>query len=131
MIITKDNHKEIINKEQFDKVQDILKHSVKVNSNNEYDIFSGYLKCAECKSNLTIKKSKEYTYYACSSHARKKGCNNRHTIRKDILEAKVLAEINNIQATPINKLNRKHIYDLINMIYLNNDGSIKIEYKRK
>lgn len=55
LIITKNNHMDIISKEQFARVQDIIKHSVKVNSNNEYDIFSGYLKCAECDSNLTIK----------------------------------------------------------------------------
>ena len=61
LIITKNNHMDIISKEQFARVQDIIKHSVKVNSNNEYDIFSGYLKCAECDSNLTIRKSKEYT----------------------------------------------------------------------
>lgn len=131
LIITKNNHMDIISKEQFARVQDIIKHSVKVNSNNEYDIFSGYLKCAECDSNLTIRKSKEYTYYACSSHVRKRGCNNKHTIRKDILEEKVITEINNRQDTKIDKLNRKYIFDLINMIYLNKDGSIKIEFKRK
>ncbi len=131
LIITKNNHMVIISKEQFARVQDIIKHSVKVNSNNEYDIFSGYLKCAECDSNLTIRKSKEYTYYACSSHVRKRGCNNKHTIRKDFLEEKVITEINNRQDTKIDKLNRKYIFDLINMIYLNQDGSIKIEFKRK
>lgn len=131
LIITKNNHMDIISKEQFARVQDIIKHSVKVNSNNEYDIFSGYLKCAECDSNLTIRKSKEYTYYACSSHVRKRGCNNKHTIRKDFLEEKVITEINNRQDTKIDKLNRKYIFDLINMIYLNQDSSIKIEFKRK
>lgn len=131
LIITKNNHMEIISKQQFEIVQDIIKHSAKVNSNNEYDIFSGYLKCAECNSNLTIRKSKEYTYYACSSYVRKRGCNNKHTIRKDILEEKIITEINNRQAIKINKLNRKYIYDLINMIYLNKNGSIKIEFKKK
>ena len=131
LIITKNNHMDIISKEQFARVQDIIKHSVKVNSNNEYDIFSGYLKCAECDSNLTIRKSKEYTYYACSSHVRKRGCNNKNTLRKDILEKKVIKEINDRQAIKIDKLNRKYIFDLINMIYLNQDGSIKIEFKRK
>lgn len=131
LIITKSNHMEIISKEQFERVQDIIKHSAKVNSNNEYDIFSGYLKCTECDSNLTIRKSKEYTYYACSSYVRKRGCDNKHTIRKDILEEKVITEISNRQTTQIDKLNRKYIYDLINMIYLNKDGSIKIEFKRK
>lgn len=131
LIITKNNHMEIISKEQFERVQDIIKHSAKVNSNNEYDIFSGYLKCTECDSNLTIRKSKEYTYYACSSHVRKRGCNNKNTLRKDILEKKVIKEINDRQAIKIDKLNRKYIFDLINMIYLNKDGSIKIEFKRK
>ena len=131
LIITKNNHMEIISKEQFERVQDIIKHSVKVNSNNEYDIFSGYLKCTECDSNLTIRKSKEYTYYTCSSHVRKRGFNNKHTVRKDILEEKVITEISNRQTTQIDKLNRKYIYDLINMIYLNKDGSIKIELKNK
>ena len=131
LIITKNNHMEIISKEQFARVQDIIKHSVKVNSNNEYDIFSGYLKCKECESNLTIRKSKEYTYYACSSYVRKRGCNNKNTLRKDILEKKVIKEINDRQAIKIDKLNRKYIFDLINMIYLNKDGSRKIEFKRK
>ena len=101
LIITKNNHMDIISKEQFARVQDIIKHSAKVNSNNEYDIFSGYLKCTECDSNLTIRKSKEYTYYACSSHVRKRGCNNKNTLRKDILEKKVIKEINDRQAIKI------------------------------
>ena len=117
LIINENNHMEIISKEQFERVQYIIKHSVKINSNNEYDIFSGYLKCAECDSNLTIRKSKKYTYYACSSYVRKRGCNNKHTVRKDILEEKIITEINNRQARKIDKLNRKYIFDLINMIY--------------
>ena len=46
-------------------------------------------------------------------------------------ESKVITEINNRRAKKIDKLNRKYIFDLINMIYLNQDGSIKIEYKKK
>ena len=130
-IVTENHHKAIIDKEQFERVQNIIKHSTRINSNSEYDIFSGYLKCDECSSNLTTRKSKGHTYYACSSYVRKRGCNNKHTIRKDILEEKVVTEINNRQATKIDELNRKYIYNLLNMIYLNKDGSIKIEYKKK
>ena len=83
------------------------------------------MKCKECESNLTIRKSKEYTYYA------KRECNNKNTLRKDILEKKVIKEINDRQAIKIDKLNRKYIYDLINMIYLNKDGLIDIKYKLK
>ena len=89
------------------------------------------MKCKECESNLTIRKSKEYTYYACSSYVRKRECNNKNTPRKDILEKKVIKEINDRQAIKIDKLNRKYIYDLINMIYLNKDGLIDIKYKLK
>ena len=74
---------------------------LKVNSNNKYYIFSGYLKCSECDGNLTIRKSIEYTYYAYSSHVRKREYDNKHTIRKDILEGKVITEINNRQAKKI------------------------------
>ena len=61
----------------------------------------------------------KHTYYACSSYVRKRGCDNKHTIRKNILEEKVITEISNRQTTKIDKLNRKYIFDLINMIYLN------------
>ena len=40
--------------------------------------------------------------------------------------------VNNIfNKRKIKRLNRKNIYDLINMIYLNKDGSVKIEFKKK
>ncbi|MBQ3416195.1 MAG: recombinase family protein [Clostridia bacterium] len=65
-IITKNHHRAIIDIEQFNNVQDIIKHSTKINAKSKYDIFSGYLKCAECNSNLTVKKSKNYMYYTCS-----------------------------------------------------------------
>ena len=131
LIIMESHHQAIIDKEQFEEVQCIIKHSIKTNSNNKYDIFSGYLKCAECNSNLTVKKSKNYMYYTCSLYVRKKECDNNHSIRKDILEEKVVTEINNFNKKKIKRLNRKNIYDLINMIYLNEDGSIKIEFKMK
>lgn len=97
--------------------------------NNKYDIFLGYLKCFECKSNLTIRKSKDYTYYACSSYVRKRGCNNKNTIRKDILEKNLIDEINNKKIAKIDKLNRKYINYLINVIYIGKDDFIKVEYQ--
>ena len=70
-------------------------------------------------------------YFTCSLYVRKKECNNSHSIRKDILKEKVVTEINNFNKKKIESLNRKIIYNLINMIYLNKDGSIKMEFKRK
>ena len=71
--------------------------------------FSGYLKCKECESNLTIRKSKEYTYYACSSYVRKRECNNKNTLRKDILEKKVIKEINDRQAIKSRWINKNRV----------------------
>ena len=107
-VIIPNHHQALISKKDFDKVQELL-----------------YAR------NIRVKKNNEYTYYACSSYVRKRGCNNKNTLRKDILEKKVIKEINDRQAIKIDKLNRKYIFDLINMIYLNKDGSIKIEFKRK
>ena len=70
-------------------------------------------------------------YYTCSLYVRKKECDNNHSIREDILEEKVVTEINIFNKRKIKRLNRKNIYDLINMIYLNKDGSVKIEFKKK
>lgn len=129
LIVTKNHHTAIIDKEQFDKVQGIIKNLLRESINNKYDIFLGYLKCSECKSNLTIRKSKNYTYYACSSYVRKRGCDNKNTIRKDILEKNLIDEINNKQIAKIDKLNRKYINDLIYVIYIGKDDFIKVEYK--
>ena len=60
-----------------------------------------------------------------------KECDNNHSIREDILEEKVVTEINIFNKRKIKRLNRKNIYDLINMIYLNEDGLIKIEFKMR
>lgn len=130
MIVTKNHHTAIIDKAQFDKVQGIIKNLPRESINNKYDIFLGYLKCSECKSNLTIRKSKNYTYYACSSYVRKRGCDNKNTIRKDILEKNLIDEINNKQIATIDKLSRKYINDLINVIYIEEDGSVMAEYKK-
>ena len=131
LIITKNHHTAIIDKVQFDKVQSIIRNLPRESINNKYDMFLGYLKCFECKSNLTIRKSKNYTYYACSSYVRKRGCNNKNTIRQDVLEKNLIEEINNKQIAKIDKLNRKYINDLINVIYLNVNGLINVEYKKE
>jgi len=50
---------------------------------------------------------------------------------RNLLEKKLITEINNRQDSKIDKLNRKYIYDLINIIYLKKAGSTKIELKKK
>ena len=67
-IITENHHESIICKDKFDEVQQILNRKTRENKNDNIDWFSGCLKCSNCGSGLTIKKSKNQIYYYCSSY---------------------------------------------------------------
>lgn len=57
-------------------------------------LFSGLLRCADCKKAMTRKPSKQFVYYQCSTYRRKSrdrcSC---HSIRLDVLEETVLAAV--------------------------------------
>lgn len=86
-IIVSNHHEAIITKNIYYKVQNILDKKEGYKNNN--DIFSGYLKCADCGKSLIIKKSKNYEYYYCSSFIRNGSCSN-HSIKKEQLIDEVL-----------------------------------------
>ena len=103
-IITENHHEPIINKDKFDEAQQILNRKIKVNKNDDIDLFSGYLKCSHCGSSLTIKKSKNQIYY-CHSYIKDKSC-LRYSINKKKLEQKVKDEI--MKNYDIEQLDRKN-----------------------
>lgn len=125
-IITKNHHEPIINKDKFDEVQQILNRKIKVNKNDDIDLFSGYLKCSHCGSNLTIKKSKNQIYYYCGSYIKDKSC-LKYSINKKNLEQKVKDEI--MKNYDIEQLDRKTLNELIDMIYVIDKNNIKIGLK--
>ena len=125
-IITENHHEPIISKDKFDEVQQILNRKTKVNKNDDIDLFSGYLKCSYCGSGLVIKKSKNQIYYYCSSYIRDKSC-LKYSINKKKLEQMVKDEI--IKKINIEKLDRKTLNKLIDMIYIIDKNNIKIEFK--
>lgn len=125
-IITENHHEPIISKDKFDEVQQILNRKTKVNKNDDIDLFSGYLKCSHCGSNLIIKKSKNQVYYYCSSYIKEKSC-LKYSINKKKLEQMVKYEI--IKKINIEKLDRKLLHELIDMIYIIDKNNIKIEFK--
>ena len=57
-IVTENHHEAIINKEKFDKVQDILDRQTKVNKDGSIDILPGFLKCKCCGGNMVKQTSK-------------------------------------------------------------------------
>ena len=88
------HHKAIIKASDFYRVQDIICNREKrVNINKEYDLFSGYIRCADCGNTLTKRKGKNKNYYYCTSYIRNKIC-SKHTCQEDKLEDIVLKAIN-------------------------------------
>ena len=93
-IIVPNHHQALVSKEDFNEVQNLIySRDKRVGNNNEYDIFSGHLKCADCGNTLTKKKHKDREYYYCSTYARKKEC-TKHSTNKKRLEEIVLATLN-------------------------------------
>ena len=120
------HHEPIISKDKFDEVQQILNRKIKVNKNDDIDLFSGYLKCSHCGSSLIIKKSKNQVYYYCGSYIKDKSC-LKYSINKKKLEQKVKDKIN--QKFNIEQLDRKTLNKLIDMIYIIDKNNIKIDFK--
>ena len=126
-IITENHHEPIISKDKFDEVQQLLNRKTKVNKNDDIDLFSGYLKCSHCGSGLVIKRSKNQIYYYCSSYIKYKSC-LKYSINKKKLEQMIKDEI--IKKINIEKLDRKILNELIDMIYIIDKNNIKIEFNK-
>ena len=96
-----------IDKETFDKLQEILKRNVKENTapNRAY-IFSGLLLCPECgcklKGNQFKQKYKSGTgilkKYRCGNNKRNVSCSFNKVVAEKTVERKMLAEIENLLA---------------------------------
>ena len=118
-IVTENHHEAIINKEKFDKVQDILDRQTKVNKDGSIDILSGFLKCKCCGSNMLKRSSKGKVYYYCSNYYRTKNCENNKSISKSILEEYIKKELNITEVTRLNINN--------NIKYINVVSNYEIE----
>ena len=129
-IKTENHHEAIISKDKFDEVQQILDRKIKVNKNNEIDLFSGYLKCFHCGEHLIIRKSKNQVYYYCSSYIKNKSC-VKYSINKKKLEKLVIEELNSSLSLQLDNLDREVLNKFIKMIYVIDKGNIKIELNNK
>lgn len=93
----------IIDKETFDRVQDMLKRNKRMPSHSwsysDY-ILTDKLFCGECGEPMVGKSGNnhsgaKYMYYACRGHLRGSGCKKR-AIRQDLIEDAVLEEAHRI-----------------------------------
>jgi hypothetical protein len=89
-------HEAIINKENFFKVQSAIKERKKVlKSNGTVHNFSGKVFCNECNRYMRKKNSLKNEYLTCSNNYNGyNACENKSSIRYDVLENLVLEQIN-------------------------------------
>ena len=127
-IITKNHHEPIISKDKFAEVQNIL--DKKKGSRNSEDILLSYLKCADCGSLLYLKNGKNKKYYYCKNYIKHSKCTS-HSVEREKLYNEVLQIINENKGLNITdkELNDSLLYRLIDVIYINEDKSVKIIFK--
>lgn len=107
-IIVENTHEPIIDRETFDNVQALFnKHIRKSPKKSSVDLFSGLVRCADCKRVMNKKTNQHsygtYHYYRCvtSRKLKKSACSN-HTIRIDKLEQAVLLTVQRMIDTAVN-----------------------------
>jgi Zn finger protein HypA/HybF involved in hydrogenase expression len=94
-------HEPIIDKDIFEKAQELSKRDTKVSQKTKkLSIWAGLLKCTDCgramnKKSSTNKSGSKYEYYICSTYRKKsnKLC-TKHSIKVEKLEEAVLQAIN-------------------------------------
>ena len=94
-------HEPIIDKETFEKAQELSKRDTKVSQKTKkLSVWAGFLKCADCgramnKKSSTSKSGGTYEYYICSTYRKKsnKLC-TKHSIKVENLSKAVLKAIN-------------------------------------
>lgn len=138
--ITVENmHEAIIDKELFEKAQNLRKVDTRVQNSGNLSMWAGILKCADCKRAMHKKYCKNksgttYEYYICGTYRKKsnKLC-TKHTLKVEELEKAVLETIKlhigsfvNIQnlLEQINKYNTKKLAN-------ENMYNIKIEKEKQ
>lgn len=99
-IVVLNTHDPIIGREEFEKVQSLLKRDTRISPvEGKLSLFAGFVKCADCGRAMNKKSvvlsNKKYEYYVCSTYRRSSHlCCTKHTIRSDILENAVIGALN-------------------------------------
>jgi hypothetical protein len=115
-VIHKDIHEPIIERSDFEKVQQSRKKSRKrTNKDGKRNMFSGLLKCADCGYNLNFHYNQgnhSIEYFNCSSNNSRRGvCDSTHYIRVDFLGEVILQEIRRLT-----KFARKYESEFVEII---------------
>lgn len=128
-IIIEDTHEAIVDKETWDAVQKRFSEGrrARQNSTGEISLFSGIVKCADCKSPLTFTykcySGREYFLYRCSKYINNgKNVCTIHSISLEQLEKIVLEDIKNNAIL----MKNEGIYLLDKLVKLSNGETNKL-----
>lgn len=93
--IVENTHEPIISREDFAKVQDLMKKDTRTAPQEKgLYLFSGFLRCADCGKAMTRSKVRGNVYYYCRTYKdQSKTACTKHTIRHNHLEQGVLYAI--------------------------------------
>ena len=99
-------------------------------SRNSENILLSYLKCADCGSLLYLKKGKNKKYYYCKNYIKNSKCTS-HSVEQEKLYDEVIQIINDSKGLNITneELDDTLLYEFIDIIYINEDKSVKIIFK--
>ena len=95
-IVVENTHEAIIDKDTWDKVQNILERGTRqLDLNHNIHMFAGYLRCGDCDRAMVKIKRKNVVHFNCGSYNRygKKFC-SMHNITEQELEQLVLSDLN-------------------------------------
>lgn len=77
----------IISREQFDRVQELMKRNVHYAPSGRVYIFTSILVCNECGYKLAgFWSPNGINYYRCNQHFKRGRCNHNHLVREDAIE---------------------------------------------
>ncbi len=98
-IVAEDMHEAIIDKDEFNIVQEKIKSRKKQNTWGNYSIFAGLIKCGNCGSALCVKYTnckQQHKIFSCLKYTKygKKHC-TQHSIKYNFLYDLVLEQIKN------------------------------------
>lgn len=98
-IIVKNTHQPIVDKEMFNKAQELFNKNIRRSpKKNDVDLFAGLVRCSDCRRIMSKKTNIHpygvYEYYRCSTNKKmKKSICGNHTVRIDKLKNAIIETI--------------------------------------
>lgn len=83
----------IINRKQFDQVQQLMKRNSRSTPAGRVYIFTSILICSECSHKLAGYVVNGYYYYRCNQHFQRGRCKHSRSIREDYIEQWLFAHL--------------------------------------